>query len=471
MPIETLKERLVLMVLADPVMQRYLGSLVSAWGYEAVLTSTVDEALAALAHNDFVFCLLDPNLDGADGIEFLRRLKIQGGNPGPIILLTNGNGFQRTIEATALGADDFLKKPFTPDELENVIKSALARPRQAGAAPPTTARGAAPAGAQPLAQPADAGGAQDHRPGGARGRHRARLRRDRHGQGSGGAGDPRPRPRAGRGPSSRSTAPRCRASCWRASCSATSAAPSPAPTSSRSASSSRPITARSSSTRSGICTRRCRPSSFTCSRTGSSPASAGRATIKVDVRVLAATNQNLEQAVAAGRFREDLFYRLNVIQIVVPPLRERPEEIPVLADYFIRRYSALYQKETGSAASGDDAAADAPPLPGQRAGAGEHDQADDRARRSAAHAERLPRRGGPRRGPRRAAARGPRRASPSRTSGGRPPRRPSARPSSACSRRRAGTASRPRRRSAFPTGPFSTSSRTRGSCPERPASQ
>ena len=71
----------------------------------------------------------------------------------------------------------------------------------------------------------------------------------------------------------------------------------------------------------------------------------GRSTIKVDVRVLAATNQNLEQAVAAGRFREDLYYRLNVIRIVVPPLRERPEEIPVLAEYFIRRYSALYQKD------------------------------------------------------------------------------------------------------------------------------
>ena len=112
------------MVEADPVMQRHLGGLLSAWGYEPLLTSTVDESLAALAHNAFVFSLLDLNLDGADGTELLRRLKIQGGSPGPIILLANGNGFQRTIEATALGADDFLKKPFTPEELENVVKSA-----------------------------------------------------------------------------------------------------------------------------------------------------------------------------------------------------------------------------------------------------------------------------------------------------------------------------------------------------------
>jgi two-component system response regulator AtoC len=72
----------------------------------------------------------------------------------------------------------------------------------------------------------------------------------------------------------------------------------------------------------------------------------GRSTVKVDVRVLAATNQDLEQAVAGGRFREDLYYRLNVIQVMVPPLRERPEEIPVLADYFMHRYSQLFRRET-----------------------------------------------------------------------------------------------------------------------------
>src|SRR5213080_2192713 len=71
----------------------------------------------------------------------------------------------------------------------------------------------------------------------------------------------------------------------------------------------------------------------------------GKSTLKIDVRVLAATNQDLERAVAQGRFREDLYYRLNVIQIAVPPLRERTEEIPVLVDYFVQRYAKIFRRE------------------------------------------------------------------------------------------------------------------------------
>jgi two-component system response regulator AtoC len=71
----------------------------------------------------------------------------------------------------------------------------------------------------------------------------------------------------------------------------------------------------------------------------------GRSTVKVDVRVVAASNQDLERAVARGDFREDLFYRLNVIRVIVPPLRKRPEDIALLARYFVERYSRLYHQE------------------------------------------------------------------------------------------------------------------------------
>ena len=59
----------------------------------------------------------------------------------------------------------------------------------------------------------------------------------------------------------------------------------------------------------------------------------------MDVRLLSATNQNLEEMVARGRFRADLFYRLNVVEVHLPPLRERRQDIPVLIDYFLRRYN------------------------------------------------------------------------------------------------------------------------------------
>jgi two-component system, NtrC family, response regulator AtoC len=70
----------------------------------------------------------------------------------------------------------------------------------------------------------------------------------------------------------------------------------------------------------------------------------GTQPIALDVRVIAATNQDVEALVKAGRFREDLFYRLNVVMLRLPPLRERQEDIPLLASYFLRMYSEANHK-------------------------------------------------------------------------------------------------------------------------------
>ena len=71
----------------------------------------------------------------------------------------------------------------------------------------------------------------------------------------------------------------------------------------------------------------------------------GRRTIKLDARVLALTNVDLDVAVKAGRFREDLFYRLNVINIRVPPLRERKQDLPALVQFFVKQYAAKHARK------------------------------------------------------------------------------------------------------------------------------
>jgi len=72
----------------------------------------------------------------------------------------------------------------------------------------------------------------------------------------------------------------------------------------------------------------------------------GEREIKVNCRILTATNKNLEDLVEDGRFRRDLYYRINVVNIVVPPLRERKDDIPLLADYFIKRYEEMYNRDS-----------------------------------------------------------------------------------------------------------------------------
>src|SRR2546427_5108122 len=109
--------RLVLVVEADPTVQRHLASLLSNLGYEPVITGSVVESLAALSHNQFLLSLVDLNLDGADGTELLQRLKVQGGSPGPVIVIANARSIQRLPEVAALGAEDVLQKPFTPADL------------------------------------------------------------------------------------------------------------------------------------------------------------------------------------------------------------------------------------------------------------------------------------------------------------------------------------------------------------------
>src|SRR5437773_38327 len=106
----------------------------------------------------------------------------------------------------------------------------------------------------------------------------------------------------------------------------------------------------------------------------------GHGMIDVDTRIVAATNRDLEQALARGEFREDLYYRLNVVEIRIPPLRERKEEILVLAQRFLARFNEQYRRNK-ELFSRDDREAPAVCVARQRPRAGEHDPETRRAPR------------------------------------------------------------------------------------------
>lgn len=149
-------------------------------------------------------------------------------------------------------------------------------------------------------------------------------------------------------PSLPSTAPACQPSCWRASCSATPKAPSPALIKDTVGKVTVAEGGRFSWTRSATCRWRFSPSCSACCKRSAYERVGETQTRVCNVRILAATNHDLEAQIAAGKFREDLFYRLNVVEVTLPPLRQRPHDIAFLAEHLLR----FFARQSGKSVTG-----------------------------------------------------------------------------------------------------------------------
>jgi two-component system response regulator AtoC len=338
-----MKNRLVLVAAPESSTQQQLSTTLNEWGYEPVCASSVEDALPELAQRRFLLSLLDL---GGGASELLRRLKTQGGSPGAIVVIADADASERAVEATSLGADDFLQKPFTSDDLENVIKSALARPRRSWERTPDDEARSRLREEVGLWRSAKMSEVREIIEQAARVDVTVLI------SGETGTGKDVVA-RAIHDASVRQSGPFVKVNC---------AAVPRELLESELFGHERGAFTGAHQLKIGKFESADRGTIFLDEIGDLHPALqgkllhvlqdgqfsrvGGRSTVKVDVRVLAATNQDLEQAVAAGRFREDLYYRLNVIQIMVPPLRERPEEIPVLAEYFMQRYSQLFRRES-----------------------------------------------------------------------------------------------------------------------------
>ena len=335
----------VLVLERDPDVLRQLAALLDEGGWKPILASTVEEAAVAVAATRVAMTFLGTTLDPGTTGDLVTHLRSQGGDPGPIIALCDREDPRGLGETAFAGVEAYLRKPFGCEDLEQVIRDVLARPRRKACA------------------------SQDGDTSERLGREVA-LWRSAQMQavwhvvqqaaqvdvtvlicGETGTGK-EVVARAIHHLSTRQREPFIKVNC---------AAVPPDLLESELFGHERGAFTGAHQLQLGTFEAANHGTIFLDEigelhpalqakllhvlQDGAFSRVGGKSTIKVDVRVLAATNRDLERAVVEQRFRDDLYYRLNVIQIVVPPLRERQEEIPALAEYFAERYARAFHRE------------------------------------------------------------------------------------------------------------------------------
>ena len=298
--------------------------------YESFVSA--QEVLQALAAGDPCVLVSDIRMPGESGLALLEKVKARFPRL-PVIIMTAYSDLDSAVAAFQGGAFEYLPKPFDVDHAVALIRRAMAEaPAQM---PVETATGGAPEmlGQAPAMQEVfRAIGRLSQSSAtvlitGESGTGKELVARALHRHSPARAGDR----------SLRSTRRPFRRICSSRSSSATSAALSPERRAPAAGASSKPRAERCSWTRSATCRPICRYACCACSPTASIYRVGGHAPQKSNVRVIAATHQNLEERVRLGLFREDLLHRLDVVRMRLPPLRERQDDIAPLARHFLAK--------------------------------------------------------------------------------------------------------------------------------------
>src|SRR5712691_4069853 len=330
----------VLVVEADADQRRRVVAQLSSWGYTPVPAPSAEEALELVARTRFVFSIVAIRLPDMSGVEFLRRAR-DVSDAGPVIMVADNGASSQIVEAIQNGADDFIRRPYTAEDLENAIKGLPAKVRREPAPPPDDNGDRLARELRLLVSPQmrEIQGVIEQA-----------ARADVTVLICGETG-------VGKELVARAIhvhSPRRREAFVKVNC----AAVPRELLESELFGHERGAFTGAHQRKSGRFEQADRGTIFLDEigelhpalqakllhvlQDGEFSRVGGRHNIRVDVRTICATNRDLAREVAAGRFREDLFYRLNVINILVPPLRERGEEIPGLVRYFVERYSRLF---------------------------------------------------------------------------------------------------------------------------------
>ena len=319
-----MKKSRVLVVEDDATLREALCDTLEFAGFSVVHACDGKQALEVLRRERVGLVVSDVQMAAMDGHTLLRQIK--GRWPElPVVLMTAYGSIERAVEAMRDGAADYLVKPFEAEVLvEMVSRFIVDNTAPAGdvvAEDPRTLQLVELAGRV-------AGSDATVMISGESGSGKEVFARLIHNKSPAAINRLSP-----------STAPRFRRACWSRCCSVTRRALLPGRTNPAPVNLNRPRAAHCCWMKFRKWIWRCRPSCCAYLQEREVERLGSQKQVQLDVRVLATTNRNLREEVAAGRFREDLFYRLNVFPLQLPPLRERPFDIAPIARSFVERYA------------------------------------------------------------------------------------------------------------------------------------